>query len=794
MKKKILLSVSEFALPAPRAGSIDSYSGFGNHSLQGLELHKQIQYERKKEFSHYESEVFISREFQLSNFCFKVNGRMDGVYHITPFKIEEIKTSFNIYELYRYIKKHEIIHPYCLQLKTYGYFHWLHTGEIPELILHLVSTRKRDSLDLRIHLNVKTYEQWLSLRLQDLVAEIKLAAKTIKRRKKIAKDLTFPFISSRQGQTELIQTVEKAIKTEQPLLIQAPTGLGKTIGVLYPVQKEALERGQKVLYLTPKNSQHAIAEDAISRMQATGAAIKALTLTAKNKLCLKNEPICNSVYCEFAENHYTKVTDHQLPALLAKKKNLTPSTFKSLGEQYKVCPFELQFEVIKNRDTIICDYNYVFSPRGGSERITDNFIGEISKPNLIIDEVHNLPARGMDYYSPSLSIVIFETILKQLDQIPEAFRKKANVLLNECISIIKRCGPLDAKFPSQIAPPVIIFIKQDNKLRDFLSTYLNSEIEIQPEDLIMKFSFYWSEFTKALEFIALGRQEFFTTFYPEPATVKISCCDASELLKPCYDEFKHVVGFSATLKPFDFYSQLIGLKSKKLKTAEFTSPFSKTQRKLLIIPQISTKYSARKYNYPRIAEVIHKISALKPGNYLVFFPSFEFLEKTLQLFIPPPCFQVIEQRKGMKKEEVENILRQLNDETKSHLVFGVQGGILSEGIDYLGHLAIGVFIVGPPLPNFDLEQEKKKEYYHQHYAAGFEYAYVYPAMAKAVQAAGRVIRSETDKGLIVLMDNRFIQKNYTACMPQDWFETNCDELISNSILSDISDFWFETNQ
>lgn len=446
---------------------------------------------------------------------------------------------------------------------------------------------------------------------------------------------------------------------------------------------------------------------------------------------------------------------------------------------------------MKNVDVVICDYNYVFAPRSSQGRIVDNYLGEEGKPNLVIDEFHNLPERGMSYYSPSLSVSTFEKMLKEIDGVIIPFRKKTENLLHQCISIVNKCAPANKKIFCKIEPPVTAFIRQDNKLREFLSQYLNSDVVIQPRDLVMRLSYYWSEFTAALEFMHTGRKEFFTTFNPSPPTVKITCCDASEMLKTCYDDFAQVVGFSATLKPFEFYSQLSGLKSEQLKTAEFISPFPRDRKKILIIPQISSKYSERERNYQRIAEAIQKISAMKVGNYFAFFPSFEFMRRTLEVFTPVSDFKVLHQVKGMNKIEIKNVLESLNNENLAHIVFAVQGGVFSEGLDYPGNMAIGAFIIGPPLPNFDLEREKMKEYYQQYYSAGFDYAYIFPAMAKAVQAAGRVIRSETDKGIIVLMDNRFIQPNYSKCMPQDWFAHDSGEIVSNSILKEISTFWTE---
>ena len=337
-----------------------------------------------------------------------------------------------------------------------------------------------------------------------------------------------------------------------------------------------------------------------------------------------------------------------------------------------------------------------------------------------------------------------------------------------------------------------LFRDQLTRLNFFLSRYLDSGVEIPNQDVILRICYYWAEFTETLEFVGdPDRQEFFTTFYPHATggTVKITCCDASAMLKECYKEYDQVVGFSATLKPFDYYVRLSGLDSGNVKTAEFESPFPGDRRKLLIIPQISTRYSHRERNYHKIADAVQRITALRKGNYLVFLPSFEFLERVAALFHPPKGFTVLRQERGMKAACVEAIVENLRSQSLPTIVFAVQGGSFSEGVDYAGETVIGAFVVGPPLPNFDLEREQMRKYYQQMYRAGFEYAYTIPAMAKAVQAAGRVIRSETDKGLIILMDIRFLEPSYSQSMPADWFESEVTEIVSHSILNDVAAFW-----
>lgn len=790
--KKIVIGVSDFGVPVPLRGSIDSFSGLGRSAQIGTEIHQRVQALRATEFPNYKAEVFVSHEFVSEGYTFEVSGRMDGFFEEGEYskktKIEEIKSSFNAYELFRRLKGTED-HPYLLQLKTYGYFYYLKNKKIPDLNLHIVSSRNEDSINLSVELDLDFYEAWLEKRLAELVQDAKAAEKRAKRRKKAAGELSFPFTNAREGQFQLMETVEKTMAETKPMMIQAPTGLGKTIGVLYPSLKEALGRGQRVVYITPKNSQQSVAQDAVERLQEAGANIKALTITAKSKICFKNEPICNPDYCEYAKDHYTKMAENKTLEKLAKKKNLTARTFRKIAEEHQVCPFEIQLDSAIEADTVICDYNYVFAPRSSFGRLASSDFEQTGKPNLVIDEAHNLPSRAMDYYSPTLSTKSLENMREDISRLPLKFQAEAKKLLNDCIDVIKECGPKDCSKPCRIDPPVGVFMAQDDELRSFLSAYLKSDVEIEAGDVVLRLSFYWSEFTHALEFVSSGRKEFFTTFSPYPPSIRITCCDASEMLKDCYKEYEQILAFSATLKPFNYYSQLAGLQSANLRTAEFSSPFPRSNRKVLIIPQISSKYSERERNYPRIADAIQKISAIKKGNYFAFFPSFEFMERTLAHFTPPEDFLVMKQERYMKKMEIETVLERLKVEHTHHIVFAVQGGVFSEGVDYPGRMLIGAFVVGPPLPTFDLEREKMREYYEENYSSGFDYAYTFPAMSKAVQAAGRVIRSEEDRGLIVLMDNRFTQPSYCKSMPADWYDEDPRELVSARILEDVSAFW-----
>lgn len=790
--KLVTIPLRCFALPTPRTGSIEAHSGYGRSAADGQAIHLRVQKKRAKAYPLYQAEVSVSCLFDRQGYRFRIVGRMDGLFRHDPPRIEEVKTGFNVPELARRLADNPMDHPYGLQLLSYGYFYRRENNVLPALSFHLVSSRSGESRDIDLAFDLLLYEKWLDCRLDELVFEAGEAEKRAARRRRAASSFTFPFPDPRPGQIGLMQEIGQGMAVGKPMLIQAPTGLGKTVGVLYPVLEEALGRGQKVVYVTPKNSQHSVAEDAIRRFQETGARLKSLSITAKSKICFKDEPLCSPEYCEYARDYYAKVHDHGILPVLAKKRTLKSRVFRELGRQYQVCPFELQLDGAREADVVICDYNYVFAPRSALHRVTDLGIDQIGKPNLVIDEAHNLPARAMDYYSPGLSSVALERMRDDIRELPARFRREAEELLDGCIQTVASCRQGERAGPMRIDPPGDRFLEQDAKLRAFLSRYLDSDVEIRRQDTVLRLCFYWSQFTETLEYVSdPDRREFFTTYHPHPTggTVKITCCDASTMLKDCYGEYEQTVGFSATLKPFDYYVRLSGLDAGRVRTAEFESPFPIDRRKLLIIPQISTRYSHRERNYAKIAGAVRRIAVLRRGNYFVFFPSFDFLERVAALFSAPEGFTLLRQERSMKSAGVESLLETLRNRKDPTIVFAVQGGSFSEGMDYAGDMVIGAFVVGPPLPSYDLEREQMKDYYQRQYGSGFDYAYVIPAMSRAIQAAGRVIRSESDRGLIVLMDSRFIEPCYSRSMPGDWFKSDAAELVSGSILSEVADFW-----
>ena len=788
--RKIQLAVRDFALPVPRQGSIETHSGYGPTPQLGSEIHLRTQSERRRKDENYIAEKWISASFKRKTYQFVVSGRMDGFTEGSSPLIEEIKSAFDIESLHKKLLLNPD-HPYHLQLQSYGYFHFLQTGVVPRLRLHLVSSRNFKSENIDVELDPERFERWLDLRLDELVEETKRKEKVFDKRVKIAETMSFPFPSPRPGQKELIAAVEENFFAKTPILIQAPTGLGKTAGILYPALKEAFSRGQKVIYVTPKNSQHQVAEEAVRKLQESGAKIRVLTLTSKGKTCLQAEPLCNPEYCEFAKDYYSKVQTQELGKRIAKLKNITAKKLNAIALECQVCPFELSLEAVDAADVVICDYNYVFAPYSLISLLAKPLLTN-EKPNLVIDEAHNLPSRAQDYFSPSLSTLQLLEFEPRLSQLPDPFRARSLSWLKEAVRLIEsyREGG-----PRKIEIDKYAFDDLAEEFSRLMSDYLEADIEIQTQDPILKISNLWLAFVESLEWTS---EAFFRTYQAlngkmgSGDQIKTTCCDAAEALQKSYKEFANVCAFSATLKPFEYYGELLGFSLEKSKFLEFHSPFPPEHRKLIAIPQISTKLKDRIASAAKIADVIDRIMPLKAGNYLAVFPSFDFLY-LVKSHLKGMNYDILQQTREMKPAQVNFIFDRLKESAKPQLLLGVQGGILAEGIDYPGDLLIGSFIVGPALPTFDFEREQIRQYYEKRYGTekAFDYTYTFPAMAKAVQSAGRVIRSESDKGLIVLIDPRFLQDNYAAAMPETWFEKTPRELSSRRILEDVKDFWLK---
>ena len=646
-KKTIILAIRDFALPVPRTGSIEVNSGYGQifnaagaQAARGRDIHLAVQKARQKEFAVYKSEVKLAEKFESDNFIFSVSGRMDGFVDGLQPMVEEIKSSNQALELAELLRQ-DAQHPYCLQLATYAYILYKERQVVPRC--HFVITDAKgeivDEFDYAFSLDA--YEKWLALRILDLDKECLAEENRRLRRQSVAQLLNFPFKQPRPFQQDLVANLTADLKESANIIVQAPTGLGKTIGAMYPTLIDSLEKGERFIYVTPKNSQHAVAEDAVQRLTQTIEAVEpdkltlySTTLNAKAKMCLKEEVICNPTYCQYARDYYTKVDKAQLVDKLSLIPHLGAEQFKAIGLEHEVCPFELSLDTVQNADVVIGDYNYVFSPRNILGRLTFSLAKNNQKPNLVIDEAHNLPGRATDYYSRSLSSRDLVELGSALTDLGFDIAVEGKKIVSNILFTISTVGRTYNQKDCKVTLSPLLFESHLADLQALAGRYVEGKrdkVEVKGKadgktkrDALLTLLNLISDFTEALgyegdEFLHLYVRNKLQDGGIEES-LKVVCCDASAKLKIAHKEFAHVVAFSATIKPFDYFSQLSGLHEDDLRTREYLSPFPKAHRKLLIIPQVSTKFSDRAKNYGKIAEAISRIVAVRPGQLFCLFP------------------------------------------------------------------------------------------------------------------------------------------------------------------------------
>ncbi|WP_141733353.1 ATP-dependent DNA helicase [Oligoflexus tunisiensis] len=772
---RLPIGVREFAVPLRREGSLTSGSGPGLLPLDfGQEIHVQIQGRLREADAQYQAEYPLHHSFKEGSVHLHIRGRCDGFFnHETPL-LEEIKSTHRLESLQKELKEaHE--HPYLLQIQIYGYFHWLKSGQVPELRLRLVCMQSLREELLPVPFDADHMQAWVKARGEQIVAEYKRLRSIQKNRQKLARKIFFPFREPRASQLQLMEGVKSALENDQHLLLQAPTGLGKTAGVLVPALTFALERGAPVVYIAPKNSQFQAAIDLVSIFQQQRMGLKVLVLTSRAKACRQTEVNCHESLCPFAKDYHSKVEAHAL-APRDKKKNLWDRRyFQKLSQSFEICPYEISMERIREADLVICDYNYIFSPYANFLSRYGDPILPLPDPVLVIDEAHNLHERVRDAYSVEIRLSTL-----QHPALPPALVRKATALF-------AAVRPVQSES----------LIEIDGKaVKNLLAESLKGMVERwgehglpTAEDPLFEFHMALTALDQMLEqprdaVPILYKQEGGDTI------IKALCLDPSGFIRPMLDHFSGVIAFSATLKPFAFYRDICGFDAEETVCVELSSPFPREHKKILIIPQVQTSLRERERHYARIAQIIQKVVAVKPGPSLVFFSSYGFLRRVqTELKALEPDWTLFTQNNAMGTEALHELWQVLRDHQGVLLILAVQGGSLAEGIDFKGRGIHNVFIVGPALPTANFERHLMQDYLEKKYRRGRPYTYTYPAMTRSIQAAGRIVRDAGERGVIVLMDPRFLETDYQETMPTDWFHASARELVSNQIIHDVHMFW-----
>lgn len=761
-----------------RSGDIDNRIGASARAdamQEGSKMHRKIQ---RRMGASYHAEVPLKIQIKTDKYVIEVEGRADGIIQEEMVTIDEIKGVYmNLDRLEEPVSVHKA------QAMCYAYIYAKqHNLEQIGVQMTYCNLDTEEIKRFTEKFSFLRLENWFFTLIEQYT---KWADFQFEWKKKMTESITgleFPY-HYREGQKELAQDVYRTILRKKNLFIQAPTGTGKTLSTVYPAVKAVGEGlADKIFYLTAKTITGTVAKETFALFYERGYRAKVIQITAKEKMCRCEEMDCNPVHCPYAKGHYDRVND-AVYDLLQKEDFLTREVLLEQAEKYQVCPFEMCLDTATWSDDIICDYNYAFDPNVYLKR----FFAEGQKGDYIflVDEAHNLVERGREMYSANLykeDFLAIRKILKNKDKRLEQEITKCNKILLE----YKRECDTYRVYQDDISHLIFALMR----LAERMDFFLQKNTDFSDKKEVTEFYLNLRNFLNTYE--RVDERYVIYTEHEEDGRFKMRlfCVDPSFQLQECLDKGRATVFFSATLLPIQYYKEMLSTKADNYAVYAKTS-FSEEQKLLIIGRDVSSRYTRRNASeFQKIASYIAEIASAKKGNYMVFFPSYRLMEQVYEEFlaIAPKEMQLLKQESGMREEEREEFLSAFEAENKNVLVaFCVLGGIFGEGIDLKEEQLIGAVIVGTGLPQIGNEREILKNYYDEKEGEGFNYAYRYPGMNKVLQAAGRVIRTIEDHGIIALLDERFLESSYRKLFPREWEQYRICNL--NNVKQTASDFW-----
>ncbi|WP_455126689.1 helicase C-terminal domain-containing protein [Pseudoramibacter alactolyticus] len=755
--RTIHLSVKDLVALVLRSGSIDNRFGGFDRAQEGAAIHRRLQ---KMAGEHYEPEVTLRRCVRFESYRFDLQGRADGIIRgAGAVLIDEIKTvSKDVMALT------EADDPdFWAQVKLYG---WMVAEEedlesigtqltyyqVPSgTIRTLRQDFTREELETFTKTLLADFMKWVRLRTENVIA-----------RNRSLSHLPFPFARWRSGQREMAIAVYRSVLQKRALLCQAPTGIGKTLAVLYgALAAIGQEKGERIFYATAKTTNAFAAEKAAYLLRQRGAVFKSVTLTAKDAVCFLEKRECNPDACPYAAHYYDRAGVVVYEAL-HRHDHFDRSQIEALARDYALCPFELSLDLADWCDMIIGDYNYLFDPHIALERLSgpENDFGQTI---ALIDEAHNLPDRARGMFSAAIYKADALAVRRTISRQDSSFRKALTKLNNAFLALLQsQESDFEVVSSSQIAP-----LNESLQYACFACeayTKVAREHGNVVDDSVMDWYFNARRY---LDLAEIADAESVVTCEKKRKNLIITqrCLDPSRHIGEKAAMLRTVIYFSATLVPEDYYAYFLG-SGRETAAIQLPSPFDADRFGVVVANHISTKYRDREASAEAVAQLIKTFVSGRSGNYLVFLPSYAYLALMVDRLGEDNSFELLVQDPAMTVDKREVFLSRFQEKSKKTLVgFCVLGGFFGEGIDLSGDRLIGTVIVGVGLPMVCPENDLLKRYFDEQLQSGFDYAYRYPGMNKVIQAMGRVIRAERDRGMALLIDSRFSQRAYRSLLP-----------------------------
>ena len=760
MMLEIKKSVRELVELVLKSGSLDNTFKTNARAIEGVRAHQKLQKSNSEVFKNYEKEVYLDAKIDTDSFTLHIEGRCDGIIEdLGRIIVEEIKSTYIplnlIYDdfndmhwsqgkIYAYmVCEKRNINVVYVQLSYYN----LETNEVKSFLKRYT----RDELVSYVMELVAYYEKYVKIQINNK-----------EKRNKSIKYLKFPFDNYRRGQLDFIKACYGTIRDKEIIFIEAPTGTGKTISTIFPSLK-ALDKqlGERIFYLTAKGANKTIVEETLNILREGGLVIKTVAIHAKEKMCLNEKVSCNKEDCIYADSYYDKLKKN-IMNIITSESEFSPETIKEYAKKYKICPFELSLDLIEWCDFVICDYNYIFDPRVQLNRVLDNGEENI----LLIDEVHNLIDRSRNSYSALLYKSEFDNIKKEARGIYPVLYKKINKVVKIFSQERIYCEEERKHYiyykqlPKELCRELRMLSKEIDSI---LSARKNNNLI---SEKLVELFFNINAFLGISE---LYSDEYYTYISNMNGDVKIClfCADPSKNLRSIMNKFRGTILFSATLSPFNYFIKMLGGKSDNYRL-RLQSPFPKENLSVYVGNE-NTRYKFRNRTIPEVSNKIMQFTLNDKGNFMVFFPSYEYMESiTKYLSQNFMLDNIICQKSNMTIEEQREFLNMFKE--RSNVIgFCVLGGGFSEGIDLPGKSLIGAVVVGVGYPKVSIEGEIISSHFG---SEGENIAYIYPGINKVLQAAGRVIRTESDKGKLLLIDDRYLGNKYYNLLPESWKPVN----------------------
>ena len=777
-KTQLHISVRNLVEFIFREGDIDNRSSramSADAMMEGTRIHRKIQCSMGKE---YQAEVPLSLVVEGDLYELTVEGRADGIFtEDGKCFVDEIKGMYRKVELF---EKPVFVHR--AQAMCYAYIFALQNNmETIGIQMTYCNLETEQTKYFREEFSFEEIKKWFDDLMEEYGKWATFQCEMKNQRQASIKELDFPY-EYRPGQKKLVSDVYRTIMRQKLLFMQAPTGVGKTISTIFPAVKAVGEElADRIFYLTAKTITATVAKETFALLEKNGYRAKTIQITAKEKLCPCDEMECNPVTCPYAKGHFDRVNDAVFD-LLHRCEMIERDDILSQADRYTVCPFELCLDTASWCDNIICDYNYVFDPNVYLKR----FFQEGIKGDYIflIDEAHNMVERSRQMYSAQIykeDFLTVKRIMKEHSRSIEKALEKCNKIL---LGMKRECENYTVY--DTFGNMVFSFMR----LMTLLDEFLQKANEFPGKKDVMDFYFELRNFLNIYDLV----DEHYVMYSELEADgrfmLKLFCVDPSLNIQKRLDKGRSAVFFSATFLPVNYYKSL--LSTKKDNYAIYAdSTFDSKKRLLAMATDVSTRYTRRsRSEYERIAGYINAVVTQKTGNYMVFFPSYKMMNDVADIYCEKYAdeTELMLQKNNMSEAEREEFLDRFSEESDRTLVaFGIMGGIFGEGIDLKNDRLIGAIVVGTGLPQISNERTILKDYYDAENGCGFDYAFRYPGINKVLQAAGRVIRTTEDTGVILLLDERFWQREYDLLYPREWSDRKPCNIENVGKL--VADFW-----